>query len=140
MLTVYIVAYSPVGRGMLTGAIKSPDDLEDGDFRKVNPRFSAENFPKNLELVSKIQALADKKGVTASQLTLAWILAQGDDFFPIPGTTKIANLKDNVGAAFVELTVEEEKEIRAVAEGAVITGERYAPAMMHSLFADTPEE
>jgi aryl-alcohol dehydrogenase-like predicted oxidoreductase len=78
-----VVAYSPIGRGMLGGHIRSPDDFEEGDFRKNAPRFSAENFPKNLELVDKITAIAKKKQVTPSQLTLAWILAQGDDFFPV---------------------------------------------------------
>lgn len=78
-----VVCYSPIGRGMLGGTIRSPDDFEEGDFRKYAPRFSKENFPKNLELVDKIQAIANKKGVTPSQLTLAWILAQGDDFFPV---------------------------------------------------------
>lgn len=82
-LGVAIVAYSPIGRGMLGGAIRSPDDFEEGDFRRYSPRFSQENFPKNLELVDKISAIAKKKGVTPSQLTLAWILAQGDDFFPV---------------------------------------------------------
>ena len=82
-LGVAIVAYSPIGRGMLGGAIRSPNDFEEGDFRRYAPRFSEENFPKNLELVDKISAIAKKKGVTPSQLTLAWILEQGDDFFPV---------------------------------------------------------
>jgi hypothetical protein len=83
-----IVAYSPIGRGMLAGTIRSPDDFEEGDFRKRAPRFSRENFPKNLQLVDKITEMANKKGVTASQLTLAWILAQGDDFFPVSSFRK----------------------------------------------------
>lgn len=82
-LGVAIVAYSPIGRGMLAGTIRSPSDFEEGDFRRYSPRFSEENFPKNLELVDKISAIAEKKGVTPSQLTLAWVLAQGDDFFPV---------------------------------------------------------
>ena len=84
-LGVAIVAYSPIGRGMLSGAIRSPKDLEEGDFRKFAPRFSDVNFPKNLELVDKISDLAKVKNCTPSQLTLAWILAQGDDFFPVRG-------------------------------------------------------
>lgn len=82
-LGVAIVAYSPIGRGMLGGQIRSPKDFEEGDFRKFAPRFSEENFPKNLQLVDKITEIAKKKGVTPSQLTLAWIMAQGDDFFPV---------------------------------------------------------
>ena len=78
-----VVAYSPIGRGMLGGTIRSPSDFEEGDFRKFAPRFSEENFPKNLQLVDRITEIANKKGVTPSQLTLAWILAQGDDFFPV---------------------------------------------------------
>lgn len=78
-----IVAYSPIGRGMLGGQIRSPSDFEDGDFRKYAPRFSEENFPKNLQLVDKITEIAKKKNVTPSQLTLAWIMAQGADFFPV---------------------------------------------------------
>ena len=82
-LGVAIVAYSPIGRGMLGGTIRSPKDFEEGDFRAFAPRFNEENFPKNLELVDKISAIAKKRGVTPSQLTLAWIMAQGDDFFPV---------------------------------------------------------
>lgn len=82
-LGVAIVAYSPIGRGMLGGAIRSPKDFEEGDFRVYSPRFSEENFPKNLELVDKLSGIAKEKGVTPSQLTLAWILAQGEDFFPV---------------------------------------------------------
>lgn len=84
-LGIAVVAYSPLGRGMLTGEIKSPDDFADDDFRKYLPRFSKENFPKNLALVEKLGIVAASKGVTSGQLTLAWLLAQGDDIFPIPG-------------------------------------------------------
>lgn len=137
-LGVAVVAYSPIGRGMITGAIRSPDDLEEGDFRKMSPRFSPENFPKNLELVDKLVAIAKKKGVTTSQLTLAWLMAQGDDIFPIPGTTKIDRLKENIGAMHVKLSAQEEKEIRQACENAEISGARYPPAMAKALFADTP--
>ena len=82
-LGVATVAYSPIGRGMLGGQIRSPKDFEEGDFRKMAPRFSEENFPKNLQLVDKISEIAKKKDTTSSALTLAWILAQGDDFFPV---------------------------------------------------------
>jgi aryl-alcohol dehydrogenase-like predicted oxidoreductase len=85
VLGVAVVAYAPLGRGILTGQIRSPDDFGDNDFRKNLPRFSKENFPKNLELVAKIGSIASTKGCTPGQLTLAWLLAQGDDIFPIPG-------------------------------------------------------
>ncbi|KAK3055341.1 hypothetical protein LTR09_003894 [Extremus antarcticus] len=133
-----VVAYSPIGRGMLGGTIRSPDDFEDGDFRKYAPRFSAENFPKNLQLVDKITEIAKKKGCTASQLTLAWILAQGDDFFPIPGTTNPQRLEENIGSLKVSLTSQEEKEIRKACEAAEVHGSRYPEAMAKALFADTP--
>src|SRR6185437_12096764 len=94
-LGVAIVCYAPLGRGMLTGQYKSPDDFAENDFRRIVPRFSKENFSKNLELVNQITTLAKKKGCTPGQLTLAWTLAQGDDFIPIPGTSKIKNLEEN---------------------------------------------
>lgn len=120
-----IIAYSPIGRGLLNGKIRSPDDLEGNDFRRGMPRFSAENFPKNLELVDKIHALAKKKGVEATQLTLAWILAQGPDFIPIPGTSRTANLQSNIDASKIQLTKEELAEIRHLAENADVQGNRY---------------
>jgi aryl-alcohol dehydrogenase-like predicted oxidoreductase len=83
-LGVAIVAYSPLGRGMMTGAYKSPDDFEEGDFRKMIPRFSKENFPKNLKLVEELEAIAKKKGCTTGQLTLAWLIKQGEHVIPIP--------------------------------------------------------
>ncbi|KAG4217076.1 hypothetical protein PC116_g34443, partial [Phytophthora cactorum] len=96
-LGVAIVAYSPLGRGFLTGRYKSRDDFEPNDYRKNFPRFSPENFPKNLELVKKFEAFAEKKGRTPSQLVLAWIMAQGEDIFPIPGTRNIKYLEQNFG-------------------------------------------
>lgn len=123
---------------MLGGQIRSPGDFEEGDFRKNAPRFSAENFPKNLELVDKITEIANKKGVTPSQLTLAWILAQGDDFFPIPGTTNPQRLEENLGALKVKMSKEEEHEIRKACESATVHGARYPEAMLKSLYADTP--
>jgi aryl-alcohol dehydrogenase-like predicted oxidoreductase len=137
-LGVAIVAYSPLGRGMLTGAYKSPSDFAEGDFRKLAPRFSAENFPKNLRLVEELQRIAKKKDCTAGQLTLAWLLAQGEDVIPIPGTKKIKYLEENLGALEVRLTGEEEKEIRGLVEGAEVHGLRYPEAMVGHLFADTP--
>ena len=136
-LGVAIVCYSPLGRGVLTGQIKSPDDFEEGDFRKMSPRFSKENFPKNLELVNTLSAMAKKKGCTPGQLTLAWILAQGDDFIPIPGTTKVKNLEENVGAAQVKLSAGEVVEIRRACEQADVAGGRYPEAFSAHLFGDS---
>lgn len=137
-LGVAIVAYSPLGRGFITGQYKSPDDFEEGDFRKMSPRFSKENFPKNLKLVDEIGALAKKKGITASQLTLAWLLAQDKLVIPIPGTKKIKYLEENMGAIDVKLTAEETRDIRKAIEGAEVHGSRYPEALMSTLFADTP--
>jgi aryl-alcohol dehydrogenase-like predicted oxidoreductase len=139
-LGVAVVAYSPIGRGMLSGKYRSPDDFAEGDFRKFAPRFSAENFPKNLQLVDQITAVAQRKGVTPSQITLAWLMAQGDDIFPIPGTTNLERLDENLGAFNVKLTKEEEQEIRKASENAEVVGERYPSMMVKALFADTPEE
>lgn len=137
-LGVAIVAYSPIGRGMITGAITSPDDFEEGDFRKFAPRFSKENFPKNLKLVEEIGKIAKKKGVTASQLTLAWLMAQGDDVFPIPGTTRVDRLQENIGSLHVKLTKEEEQSIRKTVDEAEVVGFRYPEHFAKVLFADTP--
>ncbi|KAE8834953.1 hypothetical protein P3342_009383 [Pyrenophora teres f. teres] len=137
-LGVAVVAYSPLSRGMLTGTLKSPDDLEEGDFRRLSPRFSKENFPKNLKLVDRITEMAKAKGVTSGQLTLAWLLAQGDDIFPIPGTTKKDRLEENVGSLKVSLTKEEEAEIRKACEEAEISGTRYPEDFMTGCYADTP--
>jgi len=135
-LGVATIAYSPLGRGFVTGAYKSPDDFEEGDFRKIAPRFSKENFPKNLRLVDGLVNLAKNKGCTPGQLTLAWLLAQGDDIIPIPGTKKIKYLEENLGALNVKLTSEEEKEIRQLVENAEVHGGRYPELMASYLFAD----
>lgn len=137
-LGVTVVAYSPLGRGMLTGAYKSPADFEEGDFRTFAPRFSAENFPKNLQLVDHINEIAKKKGCTAGQLTLAWLLAQGPDIIPIPGTKKIKYLEENVAALNVKLAPSENAEIRKAVEDAQVHGERYPEEMNGALFADSP--
>lgn len=123
---------------MLTGVYKSPSDFEEGDFRKFAPRFSPENFPKNMKLVEGIQKLAEKKGCTAGQLTLAWLLAQGEDIIPIPGTKKIKYLEENLGALEVQLSKEEEREVRELVERAEVHGGRYPEPLMGHLFADTP--
>ncbi|GAB7342181.1 hypothetical protein MBLNU457_g0435t1 [Dothideomycetes sp. NU457] len=137
-LGVAVVCYSPIGRGMLSGEYRSPADFGEGDFRKFAPRFSEENFPKNLKLVDEITSLAKKKGCTPAQLTLAWILAQGEDFFPIPGTTNPKRLDENLGALKVELSKHEEAEIRKLCESAEISGGRYPEAFAKALYADTP--
>ncbi|RDW91536.1 hypothetical protein BP5796_02701 [Coleophoma crateriformis] len=137
-LGVAVVAYSPLGRGFMTGQYRSPADFEEGDFRKYAPRFSEENFPKNLKLVDQISELAKKKNCTPGQLTLAWLLAQGDDIFPIPGTKKIKYLEENLGALNVKLSAEEEKQIRSAVDAAEVHGDRYAASMSGALFADTP--
>ncbi|KAJ9213191.1 hypothetical protein DTO166G4_5184 [Paecilomyces variotii] len=137
-LGVAVVAYSPLGRGMLTGKYRSPNDFPEGDWRRMAPRFSEENFPKNLQLVDEIQSLARKKGCTAGQLTLAWLLAQGEDIFPIPGTTQIDRLKENIGAVNVHLSKEDVDIIRKACKNAEVHGERYPAQMADHLFADTP--
>jgi aryl-alcohol dehydrogenase-like predicted oxidoreductase len=122
-LGIGFVAYSPLGRGFLSGRFRSPDDFEEGDFRKHHPRFQGENFQKNLELVEHVKAIADEKGVTAGQLALAWVLSQGDDIVPIPGTTKVKNLEENIAAAEIELS---DDELARLDEVGVAVGDRYA--------------
>ena len=125
-LGIGYVAYSPLGRGFLSGRFQSPDDFEEGDFRKHHPRFQGENFQKNMELVERVKEIADEKGVTAGQLALAWVLAQGDDIVPIPGTTKVKNLEENVAAADIELTDDDLSRLDEAAPKGVAAGERYA--------------
>src|SRR6476646_10385216 len=103
-LGISCVAYSPLGRGFLTGQIKSPDDFPDDDFRRFHPRFTGENFAKNIQLVREVESLAREKGCTTAQLALAWVLAQGDDIVPIPGTKHVRYLDDNIAALDVKLT------------------------------------
>ncbi|KAK0609768.1 NADP-dependent oxidoreductase domain-containing protein [Bombardia bombarda] len=137
-LGVAVFAYSPLGRGFMTGAIRSPDDFEKGDLRRLYPRFSKENFAKNLVLVDRFKELAKKKGCTAGQLTMAWLMAQGDDIFPIPGTKNIKYLEENVGAVWVTVSGEEEKEIRRWIEEFGIAGMRVPPGLLDE-FNDSPE-
>jgi aryl-alcohol dehydrogenase-like predicted oxidoreductase len=139
-LGVKIIAYSPLGRGFLTNTIKSRDDFDEKDTRKNHPRFSAEHFQENLKLVSTLSAIAEKKRVTTSQLVLAWILAQGEDFIPIPGTKRVKCLEENAKAVEVHLSDAEVQEIRKEIEkvgGG--KGERYPPALMARCFGDSPE-
>jgi aryl-alcohol dehydrogenase-like predicted oxidoreductase len=132
-LGIAFVAYSPLGRGFLTGQVKKFEDFAADDYRRHSPRFQGDNFTKNLELVSKMQTLAARKNCTASQLALAWVLAQGDHIFPIPGTKRIQYLEENVGALQVSLGKEELEEIDAIAPKGVASGNRYPEAMMASV-------
>lgn len=132
-LGVGFVAYSPLGRGFLTGQIKKIEDFETSDYRRFSPRFQGENFQKNLHLVEKIQQLATKKGCQASQLALAWVMAQGKHIFPIPGTKRIKYLDENVGALTVSLSPEELAEIDAILPRNAAAGQRYPEQMMGSL-------
>jgi len=125
-LGVGIVAYSPLGRGFLSGKIRSPDDLADDDFRRQHPRFSGENFARNLDVVDQVTALAEEKGCTPAQLALAWVGAQGDDVVPIPGTKRRSYLEQNVAALEVTLTAEELVGIDRVAPRGSAAGDRYA--------------
>jgi len=125
-LGIGLVAYSPLGRGFLSGRIRSADDLEEGDFRRDNPRFQGENFQKNLELVERVEELAAAKGCTAAQIAVAWVLAQGENIVPIPGTTRVKNLEENVAALDVELTDEDLRDLEAVFPKGAAAGDRYA--------------
>ena len=125
--------YSPLGRGFLSGEIKSIDDLDESDFRRSNPRFMGENFQKNLDLVDAVAAIAADKGVTAAQLALAWVLSQGDHLVPIPGTRRVRTLEDNIAAADIDLSAEDLERIEAVFPKDAAAGTRYAPAGMTSL-------
>ncbi|HEY5252755.1 MAG TPA: aldo/keto reductase [Acidimicrobiales bacterium] len=124
-LGIGFVAYSPLGRGFLSGAISKVEDLAENDFRRQNPRFQGENFAKNLELVDRVKEIAQAKGVSASQLALAWVLAQGDDVVPIPGTKRRSYLEENVGTDDVRLTDDELRRIDEVLPVGAAIGDRY---------------
>ena len=132
-LGVAFVPYSPLGRGFLTGALKSPDDFAADDYRRFSPRFQGENFAKNLLLVQQVQALAAEKGVTAGQLALAWVLAQGDYLIPIPGTKQRKYLEENVAALQVRLNAEELQALEAVFAVNATAGLRYPEEVMKLL-------
>src|SRR4051812_19816596 len=125
-LGIGFVAYSPLGRGFLSGRFQSPDDFEEGDFRKHHPRFQGDNFRKNLELVERVQEIAGEKGVTAGRLALAWVLARGDDIVPIPGTTTPEHLEENVAALDVELGDDDLERIDDAMPPGAAAGDRYA--------------
>jgi aryl-alcohol dehydrogenase-like predicted oxidoreductase len=125
-LGIGLVAYSPLGRGFLTGAITSLDDLAPDDFRRHSPRFAQEVLPENLRLVDEITALAAERGVTAGQLALAWVLAQGEDVVPIPGTKRLAYLEDNAAAIEVALSEADLARLRSAIPAEAVRGDRYA--------------
>ena len=125
-LGIGFVAYSPLGRGFLTGRFRSIEDLPEGDLRRVNPRFEGENFDRNLKLVEQVEKIATEKDVNAGQLALAWVLAQGDDVVPIPGTKRLTYLEQNVAAAEVEFSADDLRRIDQVVPVGAAVGDRYA--------------
>ena len=132
-LGIAFVPYSPLGRGFLTGALKSADDFAADDYRRLSPRFQGENFAKNLLLVEQVQALAAAKGVTAGQLALAWVLAQGDYLIPIPGTKQRKYLEENVAALDIKLSTSELQALQAIFPASAVAGQRYAEESMKQL-------
>jgi aryl-alcohol dehydrogenase-like predicted oxidoreductase len=132
-LGIGFVAYSPLGRGFLTGQIRSPEDLAPDDYRRHSPRFQGENFAKNLELVRRVEEIAREKGCTPAQLALAWVMAQGEDIVPIPGTRRRRNLEENVAALDVVLSPEELARLDEVAPRGAAAGTRYPEAMMQTV-------
>jgi aryl-alcohol dehydrogenase-like predicted oxidoreductase len=125
-LGIGFVPYSPLGRGFLTGRFRHPDDLAEDDFRRQHPRFQGQNLQSNLELVERVRAIAEEKGVTPGQLALAWVLAQGDDIAPIPGTKRVAYLEENAGALDVRLGADDLRRLDEAAPRGAAAGERYA--------------
>ncbi|KAJ7606326.1 NADP-dependent oxidoreductase domain-containing protein [Roridomyces roridus] len=139
-LGVKIIAYSPLGRGLLTGQYKSPADFAADDFRRMIPRYSTENFPNILKIVEGLGATGAKYNATPGQVALAWVLAQGEDVIPIPGTKKIKYLEENLAAGAITLSAEDIEAVRELASKAdAVQGERYPVGMTDMSFADTPE-
>lgn len=136
-LGVAVIPYSPFSRGFLTGKLQRPDDLDENDRRRILPRFSKENFDKNLAIVREIEELALKKQCSVGQLTLAWISALYDRIIPIPGTTKSQNLDENIGSLRVELTEDDMEAVNRVAFSADIQGDRHPKSMVPYLYVDT---
>ena len=132
-LGIAFVPYSPLGRGFLTGALKSADDFAADDYRRLSPRFQGDNFAKNLLLVEQVQALAAAKGVTAGQLALAWVLAQGGYLIPIPGTKQRKYLEENVAALDIKLSTSELQALQAIFPASAVAGQRYAEESMKQL-------
>ena len=134
-LGIGLVAYSPLGRGFLTGQIKRFEDFAPDDYRRNSPRFQGDNFQKNLDLVKKVEEIARQKNCTPSQLALAWVLAQGDDIVPIPGTKRVKYLEENVGAISVQLTADDLAQIEKILPKGAAAGERYNEQMMRLIDA-----
>ena len=132
-LGIGFTAYSPLGRGFLTGRFKTIDDLDEDDYRRHSPRFQGENFEKNLKLVDKINEISKKRNIKPSQLALAWVLNQGEFIFPIPGSTKISHIEENIEATSIRLTSEELIQINEMIPKGVASGTRYPEAMMKSV-------
>jgi aryl-alcohol dehydrogenase-like predicted oxidoreductase len=132
-LGIGFVAYSPLGRGFLTGQFKSPADIPEGDYRRNAPRFQGENFDHNMKLVERVTEIADAKGATPAQIALAWVLAQGKDVVPIPGTKRRKYLEENARAAEIELSAEDLRRIGEIARPGVAAGARYPEASMHTV-------
>jgi aryl-alcohol dehydrogenase-like predicted oxidoreductase len=129
-LNIGFVPWSPLGRGFLTGDLKTFEDLEATDWRRLSPRFQGDNFQRNLDLVAQVRALAERKNCTPAQLAIAWLLKQGNDIVPIPGTKRISYLLENLGALELELTVEDLQTIDAILPKGAASGDRYPAAMM----------
>ena len=129
-LGIAFIAYSPLGRGFLTGQIRKFEDLEADDYRRNSPRFQGENFQKNLDLVKQVELMAREKNCQPSQLALAWVLAQGDDVVPIPGTKRRKYLEENVGALEIELTIDDLRRLNEVFQTGAAAGQRYPEEMM----------
>jgi aryl-alcohol dehydrogenase-like predicted oxidoreductase len=132
-LGIGFVAYSPLGRGFLSGTITSVDEFAENDFRRTSPRFQGENFDANLKVVTRVSELAEQKGVTASQLALAWVLARGDDIVPIPGTKRRSYLEENAAAAEITLSADDLASIEALAPKGVASGDRYPKQHMATI-------
>ncbi|KAG9097980.1 hypothetical protein FS749_004987 [Ceratobasidium sp. UAMH 11750] len=138
-LGVAIVAYSPLGKGLITGQIKSHADLPEGDLRKIIPKYQDQNFPKVLSLVEKFREIGVKHNATAGQVCLTYLLAQGDDIIPIPGTKNVKYLEENLAVVNINLSPEEIQAIRQAITETELTGNQYPPKLMEMLYRDTPE-
>lgn len=132
-LGIAFVAYSPLGRGFLTGQIKKTEDMAADDYRRASPRFQGENFNKNLDLVKKIESISQEKGCTPAQLALAWVMAQEDFIFPIPGTKRVKYLEENIKAVTISLSSKELEQIEKVFPESAVSGSRYTEAGMRSV-------
>jgi aryl-alcohol dehydrogenase-like predicted oxidoreductase len=138
-LGVTVFAYSPLGRGLLTGKYRSPDDFEEGDMRRIIPRYSKENFPNVLKVVEEIQQIGKRYNASAGQVTLAWLLAQGPDVIPIPGTRNVKYLHENLNSLNIKLDPEEVQQVREIAQRADSTlGDRYPSGLQENLYVNTP--